>query len=735
MKDQEAQFFAKLLETFRLEAEEHLKVISDGFLALESPLEEEKRAPLVEKVFREVHSLKGAARSVNQEGMQAVCQALENVLASWKQGIFQPSQENYTLFHQVTDSLKEFLHTKSNPERVHQLAHDLETALRNREESSPRKNLEAVLPRVEELMQAEKPKKIVQESAPTGKTIRISLDKVGRLFQGIEEMLIVKLVSKQSVLELKALLNAFQLREKEWTGLLNEAKRPLASVEKQLIMGKSLGNSLLEFTKTAEQHAHFVSTLVDTLLEDVKKILMQPISVLFEGIPRMVRDIALQLKKEVQFVSSGGEIEIDRRVLEEVKDPLIHLIRNAIDHGVESPEERERCGKPVQGVLRITASETGNGHIELQVADDGAGLDFEKIKAEALKQGLFSPEEVDQFSEEKLAYFLLHSGISTSSTVTELSGRGLGLGIVSEKIDKLGGQIFVDSSPGRGTTFRLLLPSTLATFRGVYTTVGGKDFILPAHNVKRVLRLEKSAIKVVENSEVVSIDGRPVGFVQLSSLLGLGAEQTKDPIQLVVLVKADEKLVAFGVDAIHREHEVLVKGLGPQLLHVKNVMAATIMESGRVIPILNPVELVRSARGVMTHSLEAHASLKKETRRAKVVLVAEDSITTRLLLKNILESAGYQVEMAADGLEALEIFQHTRVDLLLTDVEMPRMNGFELTERIRRTEVYKELPIVICTGQGSAEDRERGLELGANAYLDKNKFTQEELLNVAQMLL
>lgn len=741
----EEEFFAKLLETFRIEADEHLKTLSNQLVALEGNMPEDQRAQAIETIFREAHSLKGAARAVNQNGIEKICQALENVLSAWKKNQLQPTSELFDTLYAILDVLEKALTTAPDQSTIVNSIQQLNAFLekqnpKGEEVLAPQPIEKAQEPKIEEVAE------VKQSEAPKEKSIRVTLTKMNRIFQEAEEMIMVKLISQQQVKDLKQLLVNSQGQEKELAKQLSESQislhegeansKILAFIEYQRQEKKAFRDTLNRMVRMAEQNAHFVGSMVDTLLEDMKKILMQPMKILFEGLPRMIRDIAKELGKEIRVEFEGEDIEVDRRILEEIKDPVIHLIRNAIDHGIETPEERKKKNKPSYGTIKIQAAESDGNNVTLSITDDGKGINLEKIKQKIVQQGLLSQKEVDQLTQEEVTKYIFHSGISTSPMITELSGRGLGLGIVSEKADKLGGQVFLDFKKDEGTTFRLILPLTLATFRGIHVTIAGQDFIMPTHNVKRVLRLKKDDIKTIENYETISVDQHSLSFINLADLLGLVKpvqKESKEDTSFALVLSAAETTMAFGVDGVHREHEVLIKGLGKQCVRVKNVMAATVMEWGNVIPILNPADLIRSS--VKQGALKAHPKEMEEEEIQKVILLVEDSMTTRLLLKNILESAGYVVKAAVDGLEALEVLQAQDVDLILTDIEMPRMDGFVLIKKIKSMPTLKDVPIIICTSRGSREDREKGIELGANAYLDKSSFTQQGLLSILQKLL
>lgn len=754
MATKEEIFAAKLLETFRVEAAEHVKALADGLLLLEQNNGEHPET--LETIFREAHSLKGAARSVNQPAIQAVCQSLENVLSAWKNGRMEGSPQMYDVLHKTVRILEGALTKELERDVVKETTRALEQLLTA---TGAEVAIESLVPRVDQLIHRDPPAEAKPPVAdlPQDKTIRIALSKLNQLFQESEEMLMVKLAAQQNATELTNLLNAVQSHEKELALLLAEC-RPLRERLQRMrgettefkVVGKllafldrgwkdhqALKSRIRGLQRDAEQNAHFVSSLVNALLEDAKKVLMQPLATVLETFPRMIRDISRELHKQVNYESQGGDIEVDRRILEEIKDPLIHLLRNAIDHGIELPAERVQKGKPEIGTIRISAAETAGGQVEISIADDGKGFDLQKLRSAAKAQSLVSEQDLEKLSDQETMQLAFSSGISTSQTVTDLSGRGLGLGIVSEKVDKLGGRVLVDSIPDQGTVFKLVLPLTLATFRGIHITVRDRDFIIPAHNVKRVIRLHEDVLKTIADQETISLDNHTLSFVHLGDLLGLSnpPNATKATGSLFALIiRSDEKTVAFGADIIHREHEVLVKSLGKPCVRIRNIMAATIMEGGKVIPILNPTDLVRSATSAVTRT-KGERKKSAATKRKRKILIAEDSMTTRLLEKNILESAGYEVIAAADGAEAYEILKTQSVDLLVTDVEMPNMDGFTLTEKVRALPATQELPIIICTGRGSKEDRERGMALGADAYLDKTSFSQSALIDATQRLL
>jgi two-component system chemotaxis sensor kinase CheA len=484
--------------------------------------------------------------------------------------------------------------------------------------------------------------------------------------------------------------------------------------------------------KTAANDRHTLESMVDSLLNDMKGALMLPLATIFEPLPKVARDLARDRGKEVELVMAGGAIECDKRILEEIKDPLIHLIRNCVDHGIETPNARKLVGKPVRGKISVIATLMDSHRMELSIADDGAGIDVASLSDMAVNRGLVARDEAMGMGKDELLEFIFTSGFSTRPIIDDISGRGLGLAIVREKVVRLGGTVKVATDNLQGTTFSLLLPLTLSTFRGIIVRVGEQAFIFPAPQVERVTRIRPGTIKSVENRETIELGGTALSFVRLADLLELPRQESKekepDFVQLLVLDNGGGRL-AICVDEVLGEQEVLVKSLGGQLARVRNVAGAAVLGTGKVVPILHPGDLLKSAVKGTAMAGTVPAREQPETGR-KSVLIAEDSITARTLLRNILESAGYETVTAVDGMDALALLRTKEIDIVVSDVDMPRLNGFELTAKIRASREFADLPVVLVTSLDSREDRERGIETGANAYIVKSSFDQSNLLEV-----
>jgi two-component system chemotaxis sensor kinase CheA len=517
-----------------------------------------------------------------------------------------------------------------------------------------------------------------------------------------------------------------------------EISRLLEYLDAEQLHMKMLEERLARLTQSAEHDRRTLSSMTESLLHDVKEMQLLPFASLLDMFPRFIRELARGQGKEVEPVLRGGEIEIDRRILEAMKDPLIHLLRNAIDHGIEPPAARVDQRKSPRGTITVTVSQQDGGKVELLVADDGAGIDAARVRAAAGRLGLVSAEEAERLDESEAQALVFQSGMTTSPLITDVSGRGLGLAIVREKVERLGGSIALESQPGAGTAFRIVLPLTLATFRGVLVRAGEQLCVIPAAHVERVTRVAGPDVQTVENRETIALDGQALALVWLGDVLELprreNAEESAGGMPAVVLGSGLARIV-FRVDDLLGEQEVLVKTLGPQLARVRNVAGASVLGTGQVVPVLNVPDLLKSAVKQATAPRAPIAAGQPDAAEKPSILVAEDSITSRALLKNILESAGYRVATAVDGIDAYTALKTGAFDLLVSDVEMPRMDGFDLTARVRADKQFAELPVVLVTALGSREHRERGIDVGANAYIVKSNFDQSNLLEVVQRLL
>ncbi|HVT04545.1 MAG TPA: response regulator [Thermoanaerobaculia bacterium] len=753
------EFRALLQSTFKVEADEHMQVISNGLLELEKTSGGNSQS-IIETVFRATHTLKGAARAVDLTEIESLCQPMEDTLASWKRQESAPSRGALDLLHRALDSIATILTGASNANGSRS-ARPSPHRLENSPASVPARVTSA-----SPSLQRPAPVRTTPMSVPPqGKavaeeTVRISLAKLEARLLESEEMLNAKLTAGQRAADLRELGGRVEELRRTWAaaepdvrGLRQPRGQVFVGVERascpelvrlldvfdsSLDTLKALESTVAALGRTAEQDRYAVGKLVDDLLEDSKKLLLLPFATISTSFPKIVRDLCRDQGKEADFTIRGEEVEIDKRILEEMKDPIVHLLRNSIDHGIETPEERTRRGKPARATITLVVSQVNGSKAQLLLSDDGAGIDSGKVKESAVRQELISAEEAGRLDETEAQRLIFRSLLSTSPIITELSGRGLGLAIVQEKVEKMGGRVSVESRLGAGTAFCIVIPSTRATFRGVLVEAVGQLLVVPTAQVERVGRAVAGDLQTVEGHDTISFDGRTLPLVRLADALELPSAEGPTPsaagTPFLVLGSGDAR-VAFAVDAVRDEQEVLVKPLRKPLSRVRNVAGVTVLGSGRVAAILNVSDLLRSARRTAGAEAQRTSAPKPSAVKARSILVAEDSITSRMLLKSILESAGYKVRTAVDGMEAFTLLRAEAFDLIVSDVEMPRLNGFDLTARIRADGKLADLPVVLVTALETREDRERGIDAGANAYIVKGSFDQSNLLEAVRRLI
>ncbi len=775
MNDKEAEFLKRIRETFRLEAREHLQTISMGLIELEREPEPERVAELVESLFRETHSLKGAARSVDQRDIEALCQPMESVFSALKRGELSISRDTSDLFLQAVDQVSQLVEAGEEPlpERENQARQELirlleataqggEAPPQTPPQPPPPPPREAQRPREAAPAAPKAPEPRDEAAAPApappsppphpaahgeatpslGASVRIPTDKLDPLLLQAEEMIVAKLAAGQRAADLRAIQKMIEAWEEE-TGRWSERRSTDAPKESYTRLS-ALQYQVKAVSESLAQDQRSIRRMVDEHLEAMKKVLMLPVGTMVDLLPKLVRDLSRDQGKQADLIIQGSEIEIDKRILEGLKDPLIHLLRNSVDHGLRKPEERAARNKPPRGTIRLSFTTLDSRQVEVALSDDGHGIDLDKVKKAAADKNLISPEQAAELEPREALELIFQSGVSTSPLITDLSGRGLGMAIVRQQVESLGGELAVESTPGEGTSFRLRLPMTLATFRGVLVMVGGQQFLLPTANIRRVLRVAPEEIKTVENRRTIRVDGEVLSLVGLGACLGVSEPAPGSPESPgqgraegaghapVLIVASGGRRMAFAVDQVLGEQQVLLKSLGRQLARVRNIAGAAVLGSGRVAPVLNPADLMLSALRVREG---VEAPEEKEAQKTGRILVAEDSITARTLIKNILETAGYQVTATVDGMDAFTHARSEEFDLVVSDVDMPRMNGFELTAKLREDSKLADLPVILVTALGSREDRERGIEVGANAYIVKSSFDQSNLLDVIGKLL
>ncbi len=489
---------------------------------------------------------------------------------------------------------------------------------------------------------------------------------------------------------------------------------------------EALGQQVRQLRTDAGVDTDRLEAIVGDLERGIRNLRLLPLATIFNLFPRTVRDLARTQGKEIDLEIEGGDILADKRILEEIKDPLTHLLRNAIDHGIESPEERLTAGKSLQGTLRLRGARAGN-RLALEISDDGRGLDVEAIARTAERRGLHSRAELEAMPPGRLQNLIFAPGFSTRTTVTEISGRGVGLDIVRANVERLKGTIQVESTPGKGSTFRLNLGTDLSTTTAFVVSASQQIFAVPVDFVRTAVRVRSTDIFTVAGSPTITFEGQPVAVARLAELLELPVREGDRTMPCIILQAGGESLGIL-VDELLAHQEIALKATSKLLQRVRNVLGATILGTGKICTVLNPRDLIATAAARSGRA--AATPLFAEIKTRPPLLLVEDSLPIRTQVRRILEGAGYDVTVAVDGSDGWEKLRAGKFAGVVSDVEMPNLSGLELTERIRQHPEYADLPIILVTTLAKESDRRRGAVAGANAYLTKGDFDQTLLLDI-----
>ena len=723
---------AKLRELFKAESEEHLQHLDDALLRLEKTPADQA---LLEEAFREAHSLKGAARMLGLNGIQTPAHRLEDELNSARRGA---QSLNAEILARMSVDLAEIRRLALEAVTVgNAKAQDATSAQTVIPESARAPS--AAVPPGAAMLQA------TPESAQPGplpsapfriESVRVDTRQLDALMTHAGELTVTRTRVARRLADIDALVDLCE----EWARKEAARRSGASAVDAGAALERlgRIGALLGRLRAGASEDSVRLDYIAGELESGIRLARLLPLSNVFRLFPRLVHDLGQEQGKDVELVIEGGETNADKRILEEIKDPLMHMLRNAVDHGIEPPQAREQAGKPRTGVVRIKASQTASS-VAIEVSDDGRGLDEEAIRRAALKRGLVGDEALALMSSAQIQSLIFTPGMSTTGFVTDVSGRGVGMSVVRVNVERLKGSIQLQSAPGKGTSVRILLPVTLATVRVLIVAVNGHPYGLPAEWVQVLRMVAPEDVFTVEGRDAVLHQGRSVSVAKLADLLELPlatergkARNAPAASPCVVLSLGGEPFGVF-VDALLDEQEVVLKPQSALLERVRNVSGATILDSGEICMVLNAQDLLGSMRKGAAQAPAPDAIEAVETKKA--ILLAEDSITTRTQEARILENAGYEVVTAADGLEAWNKLATRAFDAVVSDIIMPNLDGLGLAGKIRREPKYAELPIILVTSLASDEDKRRGLEAGANAYITKPAFDQQILLDCLERLI
>lgn len=732
-----------LRDLFRIEAEEQTRALTDALLALEK---DPCQADRLECCMRAAHSLKGAARIVGLHPAVTVAHAMEDIFVLAQSGELrlEPVQIDHLLggvdflsslaAAPETDGGFDAEIWQSDADRF---AANLIAAPGNNE-VVPAGRV-AVVPEPSPLAP------VSPASAPasdrvvegTDRALRVSAENLNRLLDMAGESLIetrrlapleqsllrLKRTHRQAARAIDALQAALpvELLDERALAALDEARRRLLDCRRQLAGGMD----------ELEASNHRTTDLAHRLYNQALMVRMRPFVDGMGAFPRMVRDLARELGKQVRFEILGDRTPVDRDILEKLEAPLGHLLRNALDHGMEEPEERVAAGKPAEGTIRVEASHHA-GALQIIVADDGRGIDPETIRQAIVARALATGETAARLSEAELLEFLFLPGFTMKSDVTEISGRGVGLDIVQDMIRQVRGRVRVHSRPGQGTRFRLELPLTLSVVRALLVEIGAEPYAFPLAHIAGTLKIPADQVRTVEGRQHILVNGEAVGLVGAHQVLGRAVSETSPDELCVVLLGPPGQMYALAVDRFVGGRELVVQPLDPRLGKIKDISAASLTEDGAPLLIVDVEDMLRSLEKLA--AADRLAPIRREAgagagARRKRVLVVDDSFTVRELQRKLLDHHGYEVEVAVDGMDGWNALRGGGFDLVLSDIDMPRMDGIELVRRIRHDPALKAMPVMILSYKDREEDRRRGLEAGADYYLTKGSFQNEALVD------
>jgi two-component system, chemotaxis family, sensor kinase CheA len=719
-------------DIYRTTSEERLQKLEAGLLHLEKYPDDETT---LEELLREAHSLKGDSRSADLESVETLTHAVEDVLLCIK-------KQQIILTSEVSDRLYQGL------DAIAFLVHEAVTGQHSNVDTPAilKQLMEAVAapPLPESLpVPLETPaaiSAIVAQDIPTPSiaasepyridTIRVPTRELDALMTQAEELSVTKIQIAHATAEIEELARQWN----KWKNFNKKQRRQSSSLATNPYQ-ESIEKAIENLSLLAQDNSTKLNLITEDLREKISNLRLLPLSTLFQVFTRTVRDLAKQQAKEVELIIEGGETTADKRIIEQMKDPLMHILRNAIDHGIETPAEREKLGKLPVATIRLRGYQNTH-HIVIEIADDGRGLDIEKIKQTALKRKLYHPEELENMTASQVYSLIFAPGFSTRTFITEISGRGIGLDVVRTNVERLKGNIQIQSIPGQGCTFSLQLGKSLATLNTLLLNIQGIIHALPMEYVPGSLLVSQNEISTIEGRDTITWNGQKVPVVNLANLLQVSnshtsisrakVEQQTSDWRPCILLKVGEEIAGFFVDRLLDTQEVVIKPQSRLLKRVRNIIGATILPSGEVCMILNPPDLLKSLQKRAASPISIRPN--KTISRKPIVLLVEDSVYVRTQEQRLLEKAGYEVVIAVDGLDGYNQLKERHFDAVISDVEMPNLDGLSLTAKIRRHREYKDLPIILVTTLNSDEDKRRGADAGANAYVIKGKFNQQFLL-------
>ncbi|HVO56693.1 MAG TPA: response regulator [Dongiaceae bacterium] len=794
---------AEIMEFFQPEAEEHLQIVSDCLLSLEANHSPEE----INKLFRAIHTVKGSAAQVGLKRLGAIAHRVEDLIGRLRDGELEPTPQVIDLCLESVDVLKKTLHKQWSDES--EIRGAVDSLLNRIAELAPPEAedvpLAAQSASAESAGETPAPANIAAKTGKNGnaatpaKSVRIALARLDRMMNTVGELVINRTRMVGRVTELERLRDTLgfskerlqgkvaEFQEKYEFNRINSTRGPLSSSaapSPQMLTSAAAGDTSFwsEFSELEMDRYDDVNILSRSMTEisaDVNEVLSQlggfigrvegdideftklahhlqdeitaarmvPIGTLYSRLSRAVRDAAKSTGKDVELDLFGSETELDNNIIQQISDPLVHLVRNSVAHGIELPDGRREAGKPETGRVTLRAYHRGN-HIYIEVEDDGAGIAYDRVRRSAVDRGLVSEDTASRLTERELREMLFHPGFSTAPIKTELAGRGVGLDVVRANLNALNGEIDIQSTPGTGTKFVLRVPLTLIISPALFVRCGASHFALPLPVVEEIRRIRADEIEDVGGKLLTKVRDVVTEVIRLDSYLGLQPLEAINGYFHMVVANADNRQVGLVVEEVLGKDEIVIKSLGEYLRRVKLFPGTTIAPDGSLILLLDLNRMIASEPNER-RTIQASASAARvfapgsaavakgsipadaidRVQHERMVIVADDSISVRKFVGRMLEKAGYRVMLASDGLEAAELVAQHGCHLVITDLEMPRMTGYELMAQLRQSPSTRRIPVMVVTSRAGAKHRDRAMKEGAVAFLTKP--VQEDQLTEA----
>jgi chemosensory pili system protein ChpA (sensor histidine kinase/response regulator) len=801
----------EILEFFQPEAEEHLQVVSDCLISLEGNNNSEE----INRLFRAIHTVKGSAAQVGLRRLGAIAHRVEDLIGRLRDGEIDPSPAVVDLCLESVDVLKKSLHRQWADEsemragvdsllnRIAEFAPlDSEEALAEAQSAG-----EAEFAGHTEIAAPTQSRKVIKQPASPAastKSVRIALERLDRMMNTVGELVINRTRMVGRVSELEKLVDTLSFSKERLQGKVNEfqekyefnrisssratASWNAATAPKRLasaaageasffddfselemdryddfnILSRSMAEISADVNEVLTQLEGYIgrvegdidefTKLAHHLQDEFTAARMVPIGTLYSRLSRAVRDAAQSAGKQVELDFVGNETELDNNIIQQISDPLVHLVRNSVAHGIERSDARLSAGKPEAGKVSLRAYHRGN-HIYIEVEDDGGGIDYERVKQSAAERGLVSTETAERLTERDLREMLFHPGFSTAPAKTELAGRGVGLDVVRANLNALNGDVEIESTRGQGTKFTLKVPLTLIISPALFVRCGGVSFALPLAVVEEIRRIRADEIEDVGGKLLTKVRDVVTEVIRLDSYLGLPPLEPINGYFRMVVANTGNRQIGLVVEEVLGKDEIVIKNLGEYLRRVKLFPGTTIAPDGSLILLIDLNRMV-AAEPNERRTLQASASAARvfapgseavargtiptdaidRVEHERVIVVADDSISVRKFVGRMLEKNGYRVKLAADGLEAAELVAQHGCHLVITDLEMPRMTGYELMVQLRQSPTTRRIPVMVVTSRAGAKHRDRAIKEGAAAFLTK-PVQEDQLIAAVEQLM